>query len=503
VLALREQPFVALVPPHAVPVVAIGRHAASPSPSAPVAIAPPRTPTRCLCVWVTGGVLCSVLVGTRTRHHYCRVCRHGRVLSPSSLLQPSACLLRLSCRLVALYRVAFRAFFLRGVDGSPRFLHSRPSFPLPHLPPPLVWECAMATPTLLTPSRMRADLATRFDASPPRGRASTRRPHRPHHPHATPPPVCGSERQCHTPPTKRSLFTAESPSFPSGVSPVSFASSSASALASSPYASSTCGPTASALPSSRIIPLPLPSRSGPSPLATNSSLDEATTPATHALMTPPGAVSGMSSWTMPSVVVPPPGSAPPPAPPPSSSTRSTPPRRNRPVQRARPALRVLGEPPLVAPVLPVVMAAVVPVAPLRAAALPRASHVVSGNGRAARAPASSGTTTTAAAVPPKPAAKPVGPVALGPKAPPPKGLKKGAAKGAGKSRAPSTALSGVSNGASRPAASVSHGAVAVAFAGCTFESASPAPSALPLPSFGGSSGKVTERFGLRRHVPCG
>ncbi|OSX79734.1 hypothetical protein BU14_0072s0092 [Porphyra umbilicalis] len=361
----------------------------------------------------------------------------------------------------------------------------------------------MATPTLLTPSRMRADLATRVDASPPRGSASARRPHDPHHPHATPPPVSGSERECHTPPTKRSLFSAESPSFSSGLSPVPFASSSASALASSPYASATCGPTASAFPPSRIIPLPRPSQSGPSPLATNSSLDEATTPATRARVSSPGAVSGMSSWVMTSVVVAPPGSAPPPAPPPSSSTRTTPLRRNRPVPRARPPLRVLGEPPLATPVLPVVMATVVPAAPARAAAPPRAALVVSGNGRAARTPSSSGTTTTAAAVPPKPAAKPVGPVALGPKAPPPKGLKKGAAKGAGKSRAPSTAPSGAASGASRPAASVSHGAVAVAFAGCTFESASPAPSALPLPSFGGNGGKVTERYGLRRHVPCG
>eukprot|EP00168_Porphyra_purpurea_P000606 TRINITY_DN106_c0_g1_i9.p4 TRINITY_DN106_c0_g1~~TRINITY_DN106_c0_g1_i9.p4 ORF type:complete len:133 (+),score=29.32 TRINITY_DN106_c0_g1_i9:580-978(+) len=131
------------------------------------------------------------------------------------------------------------------------------------------------------------------------------------------------------------------------------------------------------------------------------------------------------------------------------------------------------------------------------------AQVVSGNGRAARTPASSGATTTAAAVPLKLAAKPVGPIALGPKAPPPKGIAKGAAKGASKSRALSTVPVGVASGAPRPGASVSHGAVAVAFAGCTFESASPAPSALPLPSFGGSGGKVTERFGLRRHVPCG
>jgi len=34
-----------------------------------------------------------------------------KVLSPSALLQPSACLLRLSCRLVALYPEAFRAYF--------------------------------------------------------------------------------------------------------------------------------------------------------------------------------------------------------------------------------------------------------------------------------------------------------------------------------------------------------------------------------------------------------
>lgn len=382
----------------------------------------------------------------------------------------------------------------------------------------------MATPTLLTPSRMRAHLASGTRPSPPRsdvtdGRVPQRRT-------ATPPPMLrGATGEPHTPPSTRGLF-------PAGLS------DSLSVLSVSPTSSSSCSSSAPAPAPASSFPrpcVPVPARTcalSPSssvpvlrtiPSAPASGLAPSASPATlvsESVVPPSEAVASHASWSVKPVVVPPPARAPPPPPPPSvpgPARSATPSRRSRPAQRARPALRVLGEPPLMTSASPAVTATFVPVttppaAPVVVASPPRAARsaanasratrsqprAVTSGGRAARAPATT-FTSSAAVLPPKVASKPVGPKALGPKASPPKGVPKVGSK----VRAPPTVPMSSGGSKTRSTASVSHGTVAVAFAGCTFESASPAPSALPLPSFGGSGGKVAERFALRRHVPCG
>lgn len=380
---------------------------------------------------------------------------------------------------------------------------------------------AMATPMLLTPSRMRAHLASGILPSPPRGGVTDGCV--PSRCTATPPPtLSGATSEPRTPPSTRGLFPVAFPDLLSSVSPACSSSSSLSTPAAAP-ASSFPRPC---VPAPALKSAPAPSSAVPALCSASSTQASAVAPATppatlatEIVAPPPEAAASNTLWTVKPVVVPPPARAPPPPPPsvPSTTRSATPSRRNRPAQRARPALRVLGESPLVAPTAPPVTSTLVPVAappttPIVVASAPRAarsaanasrvarsqSRVVASGGRAARAPATN-VSASAAVVPPKVVSKPVGPKALGPKAPPAKGVPKVGSK----ARAPPSVPVKPTAGQPRPVASVSHGAVAVAFAGCTFESASPAPSALPLPSFGGSGGKVTERFALRRHVPCG